>query len=566
MYSYNEIISNIGKEQLPNEIEIALQDFYTSKNATSRLDALIKIHELTRDLNVRDKKTQSVINYLKSESENFVRGMLDANQVSDFEFKNLIEQRKHMRESDPEYLPIVKPQMYVAPMFGEKKEIFLDRERKEVESKTDAEVFRALNEHYETEKDVGYVKYLKTPEERDQFRVFMSDGNMFSINSMNVGEEDNWKDKRVSFDLYDSPDLNHIHPSSRFMYEVIFVLDPRGNMYVNMGTQGEFHHSSFLAGGPVIYAGEIEIRNGKLLHLNNSSGHYQPTETNMSSALKYLNSRQQIHDETKIEILAERNEFNGEILNHNEIEALSVVNKISAKDPLFDLIVLRESMMVSLAKLQNEINRIQTKNVGNDPRISHLESSRDNLLKRLENLNKDVNGLKGMHVDKEKAIDLNINHYNLYSKELSVLNQKLNTLPHPSRIKRYLVAAQTWAISRTAGFLNVKIMTTKNKTTNLIKDLLRSNEEGIKTYQSSTKANTASSQVKASQSLPTNETNLDSWLHRMPKLPDIPVSTKPEEANKTFLIRDVFHGNKNESTKKSKTVDLQEDTHKKLKK
>ena len=38
----------------------------------------------------------------------------------------------------------------------------------------------------------------------------------------------------------------------------------------------KFHHSSFVAGAPVIAAGEMIISRGRLIALTNHSGHYLP--------------------------------------------------------------------------------------------------------------------------------------------------------------------------------------------------------------------------------------------------------------------------------------------------
>lgn len=54
-------------------------------------------------------------------------------------------------------------------------------------------------------------------------------------------------------------------------------MDPQGRVFVsNYPVIGEFHHSSFLSGGKVAAAGEVEVINGKILSINNRSGHYKP--------------------------------------------------------------------------------------------------------------------------------------------------------------------------------------------------------------------------------------------------------------------------------------------------
>ena len=56
--------------------------------------------------------------------------------------------------------------------------------------------------------------------------------------------------------------------------QAIFVMDKRGDlMLTTEHSQGLFHHSSFVAGAPVIAAGEMTIRAGELISLSNHSGH-----------------------------------------------------------------------------------------------------------------------------------------------------------------------------------------------------------------------------------------------------------------------------------------------------
>lgn len=57
----------------------------------------------------------------------------------------------------------------------------------------------------------------------------------------------------------------------------IFVMDPQGRFYFSLSSQeAVFHHSSFLAGGAISAAGHLEFDRGKLVHVNNASGHYKP--------------------------------------------------------------------------------------------------------------------------------------------------------------------------------------------------------------------------------------------------------------------------------------------------
>lgn len=59
----------------------------------------------------------------------------------------------------------------------------------------------------------------------------------------------------------------------------IYVMSPNGNLYVsNYHKVYRFHHSSFLRGGDVAGAGELQITQGKVTYYSNCSGHYLPTD------------------------------------------------------------------------------------------------------------------------------------------------------------------------------------------------------------------------------------------------------------------------------------------------
>jgi hypothetical protein len=72
----------------------------------------------------------------------------------------------------------------------------------------------------------------------------------------------------------------------------IFVMDMQGNLYAsNFQRMGEFHHSSFVAGGPVLAAGELVVDNGRLILVSDSSGHYQPAHEHMDQLMRVLEQK-----------------------------------------------------------------------------------------------------------------------------------------------------------------------------------------------------------------------------------------------------------------------------------
>ncbi|MBD2509096.1 hypothetical protein H6G91_17675 [Nostoc muscorum FACHB-395] len=69
---------------------------------------------------------------------------------------------------------------------------------------------------------------------------------------------------------------------------MIFVLSPDGKFYADAHTEGEYHHSSALAGIPIKGAGAIKVINGQLEAIADKSGHYKPNMHQMYTTLTHL--------------------------------------------------------------------------------------------------------------------------------------------------------------------------------------------------------------------------------------------------------------------------------------
>jgi hypothetical protein len=101
------------------------------------------------------------------------------------------------------------------------------------------------------------VKYF-TPEQQAKQRVFVKDGQLtFENGALGDGK---W----------------------------IFVVDQQGRLIVDQAVLGRTHHSSLSAGKPVLMAGELEIKNGKLSDIGNLSGHFRPDEASFKRFLVAL--------------------------------------------------------------------------------------------------------------------------------------------------------------------------------------------------------------------------------------------------------------------------------------
>lgn len=58
--------------------------------------------------------------------------------------------------------------------------------------------------------------------------------------------------------------------------EYHYVVSPKGSLYIDWGHQTPYH-AGILGGRPVQSAGKLRIRDGKVVAIDASSGHYQPT-------------------------------------------------------------------------------------------------------------------------------------------------------------------------------------------------------------------------------------------------------------------------------------------------
>ncbi|CAI9097786.1 OLC1v1034277C1 [Oldenlandia corymbosa var. corymbosa] len=68
----------------------------------------------------------------------------------------------------------------------------------------------------------------------------------------------------------------------------IFVMSTSNKLYAGVKKKGNFHHSSFLAGGVTLAAGRLVVVDGTLKSISAYSGHYRPTDDSLDSFLQYL--------------------------------------------------------------------------------------------------------------------------------------------------------------------------------------------------------------------------------------------------------------------------------------
>jgi hypothetical protein len=85
----------------------------------------------------------------------------------------------------------------------------------------------------------------------------------------------------------------------------IFVMDEHGNLYASLEQEyRRFHHSSFFGGGEVAAAGELMVRDGRIMELTDRSGHYMPGLSQTQQVLDQLESQGIIIDPNNIHLFA----------------------------------------------------------------------------------------------------------------------------------------------------------------------------------------------------------------------------------------------------------------------
>lgn len=180
------------------------------------------------------------------------------------------------------------------------------------------ETLRSLNEKLEGEEKREFGVIYLNKSIREKCRVILTDGKFMQI----VSTKNTSRDNRS---LYLMP-FNTSPLQSLFEWGATIVVDKNGNMFAGKTVPGRFHHSSFVAGKDVYFAGIIKTNaEGELLEISNESGHYRPTQANMNNFLQHLNERGALTTTLKINLLSDTERSIWHVLTFN------IFNKNSSK-------------------------------------------------------------------------------------------------------------------------------------------------------------------------------------------------------------------------------------------
>jgi hypothetical protein len=115
------------------------------------------------------------------------------------------------------------------------------------------------------------VEYC-TEEERDAYVISIQNGSVVDLGG----------------DTYDTGEESTVFSGKGW---AIFVMAPDGTLYANSHVADRFHHSSFLAGGPIKCAGEIEVKEGVITSVTPKTGHYKAGAAELEYFLQFCRDK-----------------------------------------------------------------------------------------------------------------------------------------------------------------------------------------------------------------------------------------------------------------------------------
>ncbi len=131
------------------------------------------------------------------------------------------------------------------------------------------------------------ISYLNK-QQRKAYQISFVRGGDYTFLSQNGKPYKTSLLKEVGWDELGKP---YLIPAEK----AIYVVSPDGVMYSGNATnplQEHFHHSTFLAGGSILFAGEVKTdKDGKIIWLSNRSVHYLPGRERSIEALKFFQSK-----------------------------------------------------------------------------------------------------------------------------------------------------------------------------------------------------------------------------------------------------------------------------------
>lgn len=269
-------------------------DYYSRKNGTiaNRVDYAWKVYQ---DKNTKSDDKQNAQRFLVH-AFNIRKIPQKENELENILVK-LMNQRQAQKAKDPNYVP----KNTLPCQAG-----FVLSDNEDIRLKVDKATLDQDKKHQ--------VDYL-TKSQRDEYKLEIKDG-LFYKNG----------------EIYDCNQFKHVaHQKPGW---AAFTLNLEGELSAFPHGGGvklavlngkELRHSSMNAGADVWAAGQMEIKNGKLIRIDTNSGHYKPTLLDLYRFLEYLDKKGVDISNTTVEL-------------HREIKNLAGVRRVPCMfEPIYEV-------------------------------------------------------------------------------------------------------------------------------------------------------------------------------------------------------------------------------------
>lgn len=340
----------------------------------------------------------------------------------------LMAQRENKKKENPDFVPMRftgKYQLETKAQILDPTEITKKSPIDNIQSAFEANELLDVNQEDKRADSLSGRTYLST-EQRAEYRIDISNGKFH-------------KEGRV----FDSA---HLKAHNKAGY-VAFTLNANGELSVFEHVYGELDkqgrkltHSSMNAGAPVLAAGEMNIRNGKLISINTYSGHYTPSLYSVMRFLEYLSDKGIDISESKVYLqnppagLQSKAVFiKGDNDPWHEVPATAIVHSV------------KKVMNNNLSSLNDYLNSNKTR-LFRDVFRTKLTQAKSEIAERFRNellIIEDVIKDSSSLADKKIALEVLDSIITRYSKEFEKLNSKTGRLDSKfSEMKTQIQEAQ----------------------------------------------------------------------------------------------------------------------------
>lgn len=260
----------------------ALIAVFQAKTIYERFDALCQLidncDQHLSQLTTSDEKLAD----LRDRALKMAMAVVDTKDILEFNEKR--KKRAKYKKIDSEYMPWNTPFDREHILNAESRKDFLRRSWQDRNiTRKKSLLLHYLN--YIVDK-ADHVRYL-TKEERENNRIFPSNSKLMRFRFSHPPTPLNPNPSPYTslyLENYDTKNYAaHAHAGT-----ALLVITLKGDMFAGSSIACKFYHSSLVNGGPVMFAGAVQVTGGHLKEVTNRSGHYRPTRNHVIQVIDFF--------------------------------------------------------------------------------------------------------------------------------------------------------------------------------------------------------------------------------------------------------------------------------------